>query len=76
MICHQDTNIQFSLCFITGQQVIPSEMNFKFFNDFLKEMKSLLKRTITQVPVGHGEHGLSRGNMKPQRSRRTGSSPV
>lgn len=76
MICHQDMNIQFSLCFITGQQVIPSEMNIEFFNDFLKEMKSLLKRMITQVPVGHGVQGLSRENTKGQWSRRTSGSPV
>lgn len=76
MICHEDMNIQFSSCFITGQQVIPSEMNFEYFNDFLKEMKSLLKRMMTQVPVGHGVQGLGRGNTKAQRSRRTGGSPV
>lgn len=37
-------NVQFSFCFITGQQIIPSEMNFKFFNDFINEMRSLLKK--------------------------------
>lgn len=63
-------NVQFSFCFITEQQIIPREMNFRLVNDFGSKMKSLLRRIIAWVSVGCGEQGLSRGHMKAQQSQR------
>lgn len=61
-------NIQFSLCFSTGQQIIPPEMNFRLVNDFGSKMKSLLRRIIARVSVGCGGQGLTGGHRRAQQS--------
>lgn len=61
-------NVQFSFCFITGQQIIPSEMNFKFFNDFINKMRSLLKNgSLRRFLLGAMSRGWAEGTGRRSR---------